>query len=154
MSLLTKPSIICILTSIAADTVFIDAENVTVTAYKSFDHASFDGDLNMKDKATINDVDVSELNKNGIHLSSDGIINDTVIFSSNVTFLSGLHLKGQLNKENLSNVLFSNEAAVITGAKTFNSDIGLSGNLDVDGTVNGIDISGNCYFCYFLLRNS
>lgn len=130
------------LSTVASDAVLINEENATISAVKNFKHADFTGNLDMKPLATINGIDVSEINNDGIHLGADDIINSSLVFMSNVSFLGPVTVQGSVNNDSVDDVVYLNVPGIITGKKHFENDLNLEAPLTVDGTVNNVDISG------------
>ena len=136
------------ISTVVDESVLINQPNI-ISAYKTFNSVTFNSDLNMKDKATINNVDVSELTKRGIHLSTEDTINATLIFSSNVTFQAPVSVLGNINDADVADAVYINQPAIITGSKFFDTDIKFSKEIDIDGNVNGVNISGTLNFLYW-----
>ena len=128
-------------TEFVNDAVMVN-KNETINAHKNFQGITVQKNFNIKELATINNVDVSELANNGVYLSAKENVSENLIFTSNVTFKGYLTVLGQINGEALDDIVFVNEAANISGSKIFTAGIHMENDIEVDGKVNGIDISG------------
>lgn len=126
---------------IAADTLMKNKDDV-VTAYKTLSKAHINGDLQMAKMKTVNDVDVSEMKKNGIFLNADDFFNETVTFHGNVTFRSDVSLGGNLNDKNVTNFVFTDQPSTITAPMTFKENVTFNQPLTVHGNINNLNISG------------
>ena len=128
-------------TEFVNDAVMVN-KNETIDSHKNFQRITVHKNFNIKELATINNVDVSELANNGVFLSAKDNVSEHLVFTSNVTFKGYLTVLGQINEEALDDIVFVNEAANISGSKIFTAGIHMENDIEIDGKVNGIDISG------------
>ena len=128
------------LSEVVRDTVMVTDGNITIQASKTFSGVNILQNLQMKDYATINNVDVSELSDMGIQINADSS-NSSLTFKSNVTFLSNITVLGEVNGINLSDVVYANIAAVLVGPKTIIGNLNSSANVEINGNINGLNLS-------------
>lgn len=138
-------------TEFVNDAVMVN-KNETINAHKNFQGITIQKNFNMKELATINNVDVSELTNNGAHLRAKENVSENLIFTSNVTFKGYLTVLGQINGKVLDDIVFVNEAVNISGSKMFTAGIHMENDIEVDGKVNGIDISGMSFHLMNICR--
>ncbi|XP_066920173.1 uncharacterized protein [Clytia hemisphaerica] len=127
------------ISTIASDTLKKNKED-TVTAYQRFSSIEIKGDLNMADKKTINDVDVSNLTSSGIYLNAVQEFGN-IVFQNNVTFNDQISLGETLNNVTIDDLVFTDQTTVFHHPITFKQNITCSDHVTVDGKINNLNIT-------------
>ncbi|XP_072030159.1 uncharacterized protein [Amphiura filiformis] len=105
------------------------------------DTMNIDGGISTS--GNIDGVDVAQLASDAMTLAGNQTIQGSVTIQSVATFNTDVQVTEFINDDDLSDIeqraLKLAENRQVTGKKTFNGPINIDGNLQVDGTVDGLD---------------
>eukprot|EP00794_Sanderia_malayensis_P006818 gene6818-7587_t len=132
------------ITSLYGSAVLLDTDQF-VGGFKQFDRSiNIKGNLTMSEHRTIDNVDVSELEKVVLSRSRNQNISSSVVLNNDVVFKSPLQVNKLINGINVSSdVILLSKSQKIYGDKHFTRDVTFHKNVDVKGLVNSVNISGD-----------
>ncbi|XP_071507746.1 uncharacterized protein [Diadema antillarum] len=127
--------------------VVLTSRTATVAGTKTFSQdITLSTPLAVASGKTVDTVDVSEFSSLVLSVSEGGSITGDVDFSSPLTINGNVVIDNdEINGVDFvaayDDAVFVDTTQTITASKTFLNDVEASGNIDVTGTVNGVDIS-------------
>lgn len=121
--------------------VLLTSGDQFITGKKSFKNLAAKSNINVTGK--VDGVDLSEFAKTVVTLSTNQTISGQKSFISDFTIQGNVELpnNGTVNGIDVSEqVLMTDGPVFITGEKTFTTELAVTGDLNVTGLVNGIDV--------------